>query len=298
MPSHAHHPPEDAAGSAYTVDWPEAADRLAEAATTDADWYATVAARLISATDRLAIDVGCGGAGMATALARAMTAGEVLAVDGDPTVLATAQRQPRPDSPATVSFLLADLDGDLADIRAASADRGADVVWASASVHHAGDQQQALTRLADLLAPHGRLALAEGGLPVRRLPWDVGIGEPGLEIRLDAAQNSWFTTMRRQLPGHVPMPYGWTEAMRSVGLTQVRTFTTLFETPIPLADAERDRVVGELTHHVQRLRPAGLLDPGDLAAWDRLLDPDDPAWLGHRTDLQRITARSVHIGFK
>ena len=91
--------------------------------------------------------------------------------------------------------MLDDLGGDLSAVRAA-AGPGADLVWASGSVHHAGDQQRAVDTLAGLLAPGGRLALAEGGLPLRCLPWEVGVGEPGLEIRLDAAQDRWFARMR------------------------------------------------------------------------------------------------------
>jgi SAM-dependent methyltransferase len=195
-----------------------------------------------------------------------------------------------------VEFVLDDLDGDLSAVRAAIGGRGADVAWASASVHHAGDQQRAVGTLVTLLAPGGRLALAEGGLPMRCLPWDVGVGEPGLEVRLDAAQDIWFARMRRQLPDAVPMPYGWPNALRRAGLTDVRTATWLFEAPTPLTPADRQRVVRELSHRVERLAETGLLGGDDVAAWARLLDEGDPAWLGHRDDLQRLTARSVHIG--
>jgi hypothetical protein len=102
--------------------------------------------------------------------------------------------------------------------------------------------------------------------------------------------------MRRQLPGSVPMRYGWSEALRRAGLTQVGTRTWLMEAPTPLSDADRARVVADLTYRVDRLRPTGLLAADDLATWDRLFDEADPAWLGARSDLQRLTARSVHVG--
>ena len=70
----------------------------------------------------------------------------------------------------------------------------------------------------------------------------------------------------------------------------------LFEAPTPLAPADHEWIVHELEHRVERLRPTGLLGDDLAAAWDRLLDESDPAWLGHREDLQRLTARSVHIG--
>jgi SAM-dependent methyltransferase len=295
-----HHP---APSDAYVIDWDEAAPRLALAATADAEWYASVATQLVTPRDRLAVDVGCGGAGMAAALASAMngaTPAVVLAVDGDTSVLDTARNHLPAGLEASVQFVLDDLGTDLPATRAAmtehQATEGADIVWASASVHHAGDQQSAITVLARLLAPGGRLALAEGGLPLRCLPWDVGVGEPGLETRLDAAQDRWFAQMRRQLPGSVPLPYGWTAALRNAGLPHTRTVSWLFESPTPLPEPDRERVVRELAHRVDRVRETELLAADDLHAWTRLLDQGDPAWLGHRQDLQRLTVRSVHIG--
>jgi SAM-dependent methyltransferase len=277
----------------YGIVWEEAAGRLVVAADQDAEWYGAVAASVVRAGDARAADIGCGGAGMAEALARALPGGTVLGVDGDPAVLAAAIQR----VPGGVTFVRADLDGDLAPVREA-AGGALDVVWASASVHHAGDQQRAVDTLAGLLGTGGRLVLAEGGLPVRCLPWDLGIGEPGLEIRLDAAQDRWFARMRAQLPGTVPMPYGWAEALTRAGLRYAGTRSWLFESRTPLDRADVERVVDELAHRVDRLRPTDLLDPADLATWDRLLDGSDPAWLGGRGDLQRLTARSVHIGLR
>ena len=141
--------------------------------------------------------------------------GLVVAADGNAEVLAEAGRR-LAGVPARVELVVADLGDGVEPLRAHGP---ADLVWASASVHHVGDQQAAVAALASLLGPGGRLALAEGGLPTRRLPWDVGVGEPGLEVRLEAAQDRWFARMRAALPGSVPMPYGWTEALRRAGLT-------------------------------------------------------------------------------
>jgi SAM-dependent methyltransferase len=282
---------------AFHIHWEDFAPRLAVAADVDAGWYAAVAAGLVGAGDRLAVDVGCGGAGMAVALARALPAGRVLAVDADRAVLDAARANLPPDGPVPVDLLLADLDGDLSAVSAALGGP-ADVVWASASVHHAGDQQRAVDALAALLGPGGRLALAGGGLPTRCLPWDLGVGRPGLEQRLDEAQGRWFGQMRERLPGSVRMPYGWPGALRRAGLTPAPTRTWLLEASTPLSTVDRSRVVGELAFRVQRLRPADLLDDDDLRAWDRLLDEGDPAWLGARDDLYRLTARSVHVGFR
>ena len=69
----------------------------------------------------------------------------------------------------------------------------------------------------------------------------------------------------------------------------------LMERSAPLAKADRDRVVGSLAHLVDRMRPTGLLDTAEIAVWDRLLDPADPAWLGNRDDLYVLEVRSVHV---
>jgi SAM-dependent methyltransferase len=280
--------------SDYHVDWAEHADHLASSAHDDAGWYATVAAALIRPSDRLAVDVGCGGGGMAVALAAALPrAARVVGVDGAEAVLATA-RVHAAEAGAAVDFVLADLD-DAAALRAAPGSP-ADLVWASAAVHHAADQQAAVDALAALLAPGGRLALAEGGLGSRHLPWDLGVGAPGLEVRLDATQDEWFGRMRAALPGSVPMPYGWTEALRRAGLVDVTTRSVLIERPAPLAAEDRAHVVEGLRWRVDRLRETGLLGSADEASWQRLLDPADDSFLGHRDDVFHLEARSVHIG--
>jgi hypothetical protein len=68
---------------------------------------------------------------------------------------------------------------------------------ASGVVHHLPDQQATLNDMVTRLAPEGRLVLGEGELGGRSLPWDLGVGEPGLELRLGAAQERWFAAMRR-----------------------------------------------------------------------------------------------------
>lgn len=319
--------------NAYEVDWSEHAGRLVAASHSDIDWYESVAAELIRPGDRVAADIGCGAAGMALTLAKAIgREGLVLAVDGNADVLAAARSrldEALDAGAARVETVLANLDeahphdhsqehghghghshghghghghgdGDAPGIEAvrdALSGGGADVIWASASVHHLADQQAGVSALAGLLAPGGRLALAEGGLKSRHLPWELDIGAPGLEMRFDLAQDTWFARMRAALPGSKPMPYSWTSALSRAGLIEVTTRSFLIEHPLPLAAATRDRLLSMLSHRVERLRETEhLVTPDDLEAWARLLDPDDPHWLGHRDDLYWLEVRSVHIG--
>jgi SAM-dependent methyltransferase len=283
----------------YVVHWAEKVAGLVEMGRDDQPWYEELAAWLLRSDDRVAVDIGCGGGGMTLTLAAAMgSSAQVVAVDGEPELLAAVHDQVTAASPgrlAEVTLVEADLGDGVESVREAVT-APADLVWASASVHHVGDQQAAVDALASLLAPGGRLALAEDGLPARHLPWDLGVGTPGLELRLEAANDRWFTRMREELPGTTRMPYGWTEALRRAELTMVTTRTILRERPIPLSERDMERVTDRFTRWVDRLRPTGFLDTADLAAWDRLLDPSDSAWLGHRTDLFSLNARSVHLG--
>ncbi|TCC55357.1 class I SAM-dependent methyltransferase [Kribbella pittospori] len=293
------------------IDWAEQAGRLRASAEGEAGWNREVATSLVRESDKVAVDVGCGGGGMAKALAEALTAGAtVVAIDSDPDVL----EQAREHTAGAVRCELASMDDGAEPLRKAI-DAPADLIWAAAAVHHAADQQAAVDALASLLAPGGRLALAEGGLPARSLPWDLGVGEPGLELRLDHAQDRWFKAMRESLPGTVPMPYGWTDALSRAGLTGVTTRSILTETPAPLSDEERESVVTQFRHRVERLTldaspthghghghghvspgDGEWLSPEDLATWERLLDPDSDQYLGRRTDLFVLSVRSIHLG--
>lgn len=279
------------------IDWSDEADQLSAAATDDAAWYAQMAATLVRPADRVAADIGCGAAGMALALRAALPAeATVIGVDGDSDILDAARRTVATAGVGDdqITLVRADLHHDLAVLR--DLVRGADIVWAAGSIHHVGDQQAAIELLAGLLSPSGRLALAEGGLTGRHLPWDLGVGEPGLEARLVSAEERWFARMRASLHGSVRMPYGWSTALRRAGLVGVTTRTTLFEAAPAPGTPELAALIGKFGHRIERVADSGELDDADLTAWTRLVDPADDAWLGHRDDVHSLSVRCVHIG--
>lgn len=280
----------------FEIDWSGEAETLRSAADAEMQWNESVARSLVRSGDRLAVDIGCGGGGMAKALATALGGvgddGEVVAIDHDEHVLAQARDNLKGLNARTA---IGSLDDGPEPLRAAIGAL-ADLVWAAHATHHAGDQQACVDSLAALLKPGGRLALAEGGLPTRNLPWDIGIGEPGLELRLDLANDKWYARMRAELPGSVPMPYGWQEALRRAGLRDVTSRTVLTERPTPLSDEDRAHVVTRLTRWVGRIRDTGFLSADDLGSWDQLLDEQGPHWLGRRTDLHALSASTIHIG--
>ncbi len=286
---HGHHGP--------TIDFGELTEHLARGAQADRAWNAAEATRLVRPGDRVAVDVGCGAAGMARALAAAGV-GRVIAADGSADVLQAAAAL---TDDARVSFVHAELpDGllALADAIRQVSPGGADVIWSAAALHHLGDQQAAIDGLAALLAPGGRLAIAEGGLSPRYLPTDLGIGAYGLEDRLIAAHQTWFLRMRAELPGSVGMPYSWAEALRRASLSEVTTRTTVLEKPVPLSADDRAEVLRAIGMRVEQNTEAGTLSDDDVAAWQQLLDPGDDAWLGARSDLAWLRANSVHVGVR
>nr|WP_254711581.1 class I SAM-dependent methyltransferase [Streptomyces sp. TRM64462] len=228
---------------------------------------------------RRVLDVGSGPGVLSGLLAEAFPYAEVVAVDATPELLERAAAR-------GVTTLLAELPQDVEALGEA------DLVWAGESVHHLGDQAAALAALAGRLRPGGLLALAEGGLPTRYLPRDIGIGLPGLETRLEAASADWFTDMRAELPGARAETEDWRALLTAAGLAPSGTRTFLLDIPAPVPAAVREHVVEAFTRH--RTGLADRIAADDLATLDRLLDPADPASLHRRPDVHLLAARTVH----
>jgi SAM-dependent methyltransferase len=274
------------------VDWAEVADQLSDSP----DVWRPVGEQVVRWLEpqdgaRVA-DVGCGAGGMTELLAGAVgPSGRVYAIDGEPALLeATATRCRMQGYDDRVVAIQHDLATGVPDVEPL------DLVWAAHVVHHLPDQQAAIAVLAGLLADGGRLALSEGGLRSACLPWDLGVGEPGIEDRLHAAEDAWFVRMRASMPGAVRAPGGWPAQLRAAALTEVSTRSFLLDLPSPVSDEVVRHIVSSLQHRVDLTRDD--LDPDDRAAWGRLLDPDDDAYLGHRDDLYCLRVDTVHVGVR
>jgi SAM-dependent methyltransferase len=262
----------------------------------DAPWVADAVAWLVEASGgpegsgpQRVLDVGCGAGGATCAFADAPTPGVVVGFDRDPRLLAIARRR------ATDAGFAGNVLGwSCAAVDALPVEPGsADLVWASGVIHHLPDQQAAIGTLAALLRPGGRLALVEGGLPLRCLPFDIGVGRVGLEARLDEARSRWFADMRDELHGP-SLPYGWPGALRRAGLVDLRVRSFLAEAPPPLDDFGRQVVERHLRSGLTELDDR--LAPDDRDTIARLLDPDDAAYIGLRDDLMVTAVRTVNVG--
>ncbi|GHG86994.1 SAM-dependent methyltransferase [Streptomyces lanatus] len=240
----------------------------------------------------LVVDAGSGPGVVACLLADTFPGARIVAVDGSEPLLerarARAERLGVADRFGTLAGELPEILDDL--------DYPADLLWASRSLHHLGDQRAALAAFADRLAYGGTLALQEGGLPTRFLPRDIGFGRPGLHARLDALEAEWFAQMRADLPRSVAETEDWPALMTAAGLRPSGTRTFLLDLPAPTTDRARAYAAAVLT----RIREgvAERLDADDRATLDRLLDPEDKASVHHRPDLFVLAAQTVYTAVR
>ncbi|MFC5288861.1 class I SAM-dependent methyltransferase [Actinokineospora guangxiensis] len=276
------------------LDWTE---RIAEMRRTDAleaEVNGWVAEKLVAGLPdgAVVVDVGSGSGGMAAAFASALAArggGRLVLVDATRELLHAAAEAARTGG---VEVELVEFDA--ADDGLADAVPAADLVWASRVVHHLPDERAGVARLAGLVRPGGTLALVEGGLSKRCLPWDLGIGRPGLEDRLHAARAEWFTRMRQGMAGVVRAGVGWNRLLADAGLTDVRAFSYLVDLPAPGAEPVRRFVADWLAWF------AGVtgefLSADDRETVAALLDEDGDHWVGHRDDVFVLAASTAHLG--
>ncbi|MFI1969406.1 SAM-dependent methyltransferase [Streptomyces cinnamoneus] len=268
-------------------DWAAMADLLELEGETHSPYVRQALEELGDLGPRRVLDVGSGPGVAACRMAAAFPGAEVTAVDGSPELLARAEERAGRLG-VRLRTRVAEFPEGLDGLGAA------DLVWSGQVVHHVGDQQDALNRLAALLAPGGVLAIVEGGLPARWLPRDLGFGRPGLQARLDAATEERFSRMRAELPGTVAVVEDWPGMLRQTGLTDVKSRTFLVDHPAPLADGPRRSVRRWLERH--QTVAGEFLDADDAATLERLLDPADPAGVDRRADLFLLTAKTVHFG--
>ncbi|WP_031031723.1 class I SAM-dependent methyltransferase [Streptomyces albus] len=237
------------------------------------------------------LDLGSGPGVSTTALAHAFPGAETVAVDSAPGLLSRARaRAEREGLASRITTRRADLPADLPGLGTA------DLVWTSNVVHHLGDQRAALETFAGVLRPGGVLAVRERGLPTRCLPRDIGIGRPGLQARLDAAEEDRFTAMRAELPGHTRTVEDWPGLLVAAGLTPTGSRTFLTDLPAPLDPVARAHVRERLARTRDSL--AGVLDAEDVATLDALLDDASPDGILRRPDVFYLTATTVHTAVR
>jgi SAM-dependent methyltransferase len=293
--AHDHHtrPGRDAGhGHAHgdDIDWAAMAATLEAEAEVFAPAYARALAWLGKEVTEpgLVVDAGSGPGVISCLMAETFPGARVVAADGSEPLLERARdRAARQGVADRFDTLAGELPDSLVEL-----DYPADLLWASRSLHHLGDQRAALAAFGARLAPGGTLAILEGGLPSRYLPRDIGFGRPGLQARLDAAQEERFARMRAELPGAVAETEDWPALLTAAGLKHTGTRSFLCDIPAPVPDRARAFVVTALTRFRDVLTDT--LDADDITTLDRLLDPTDPGSVHRRPDVFVLAAHTVH----
>ncbi|MFI7411892.1 class I SAM-dependent methyltransferase [Streptomyces sp. NPDC049627] len=284
---HRHHDHSD-------IDWNEMAPLLEAQAELFTPLYEHALAWLAKRQTEpgLIVDAGSGPGVFACLLADTFPGARIVAVDGSGPLLerarARAERLGVADRFSTLTGELPDVLDDL--------DYPADLLWASRSLHHLGDQRSALAAFAARLTRGGTLALQEGGLPARFLPRDLGFGRPGLQARLDVLEEEWFAAMRADLPGSVAETEDWPALLTAAGLRPSGTRTFLLDLPAPTTDRARAYVAASLTRVREGM--GDQLDAEDRETLDRLLDPDDKGSVYHRPDVFVLAAQTVYTAVR
>ncbi|OLR92657.1 class I SAM-dependent methyltransferase [Actinokineospora bangkokensis] len=242
---------------------------------------------LVSTPVTRVVDAGSGPGVGAVQLARAFPDARVVALDPERVLLDRA-----------VELAAAAGVGDRFEVVEAALPHGvdglaaADLVWSKLALHHVGDQQAAVAALAGLVRRGGVVAVIEGGLPMRTLPRDIGVGRPGLEARLDGLAAEWFEHMRAQTPGSTTAVEDWGGMLRAAGLTPSGTKTFVADLPAPLAQADREVLFDRWRRTRERLGDKASAE--DREALDVLLDRDDPRGFPNREDVYFLHAMTVH----
>ena len=216
---------------------------------------------------RRVLDIGSGPGVGSCELARLFPEARIVAVDGSPAMLARAtQRADEHGVGARISAHLAELPGGIDGLAPF------DLIWASMSLHHVGDEVGLLRVLHGLLEPQGVLAVAELAEPMRVLPEVLDVGRPGFAERFDRAGASWFAAMRDGLTDAVPST-DLSSMLTSAGFEVLSSRIAREYFDPPLSEVARQVVLG----HLRRTRTQldELLDDDDLRAIDVLVDADD-----------------------
>jgi SAM-dependent methyltransferase len=238
------------------------------------------------------LDAGCGAGGMTRLLAEAVgDGGQVTALDIELQLLeATQNLVAATDFSSRVKYEQASID-DLP-----FPDGTFDLVWCSRVIHHMRDMLAAAREIRRVLKPGGKFAMREDGHLVQLLPFDIGLGEPGLDERLNAVRAWDFAQVRPSIPDSVPYPFGWTQLLRDAGFTDVKARSFLFEALPPFDDNLGRFVLRHWRHPLEAAEIRARLSPEDRQMLEQLVDEQSPHFLLKRPDLHFVKVSSVFVG--
>jgi ubiquinone/menaquinone biosynthesis C-methylase UbiE len=242
--------------------------------------------------DAQLLDAGCGPGVMVSRVAATLgPAGRVVGLDADAATLERARL-----------YLATQFDADRVQLRHGNLmqlpfdDGSFDLAWCSFVIHHMPDPVSAARELRRVVRPGGRVVLRETGSPLRMLPFDLGVGEPGLQDRLRVAHNRWFAAHRYTEAVAAPYPGGWLAVLRDAGCVAVTARTFWLELLPPFTPIQAQFLLDSLLTHLDTPARRALLAPEDQAVLAQLADPTSPAFLLARQDLHVLAGLSLYIG--
>jgi SAM-dependent methyltransferase len=238
------------------------------------------------------LDAGCGGGGMTRLLAEAVGVdGFVIGLDANSHLLEHDRTSVKDtDLAERIEFR----EGDVRHLP--FEDASFDLVWSSRVIHGLPDQLAGIRELRRVVRPGGRVVIREAGLPVQFLPFDLGIGEAGLEKRIQIVGSNWFANWRASLPGAVRYPFGWDHMLSEAGLSQVVAKSFLHEFRSPLEPYQREFLEHNLNRVLQDSGGKNLLSDNDMQALAQLMDKDSPHYIFGRDDLYGVGVETVFVG--
>jgi SAM-dependent methyltransferase len=259
----------------------EHGDGLAQMLDLDAevlqDYYREVigwAGSLVPSSPRI-VDLGAGTGTGTIALARHLPSATLTAVDMDEEMLAHLRRRAAEAGLGDrIGTVRADLDGDWPALGPA------DLVWASASMHHLADPARTLGQVFEVLRPGGVFMITElDGFP-RFLTDPAGAA---------VEERAHEELARMRLEGGLHMGEDWGARLTAAGFTLEgeRRFDIELTGPLPAAAARYAQVT--LRRSAQRL--AGRLAADELAALTAYAEG-----VADRDDLTVRATRDVWIG--
>lgn len=238
------------------------------------------------------LDAGCGGGGMTRLLAEAVgPGGRVVGLDANHELLEFGRAAV---SGTALAERIKFQEGDVLSLP--FEDGSFDLVWCSRVVHGLTDQLAGVRELRRVVRPGGRVVIREGGLRVQFLPFDLGIGEPGLEGRLQVAWQEWFAKWRASLPTAVAYPFGWSHMLSEAGLSQVAPKSFLHEFTSPLEAYQKEYLEANLSHELKDKEGKNVLSTQDVQSLAQLVDRHGPHYVFDRDDLHGILVETVYVG--
>lgn len=164
-----------------------------------------------------------------------------------------------------------------------------DLVWSSHVFHGLRNLPEAATAIRRVIKPGGRFVLRENRVTASLLPDDLGIGEPGLESRLNQAFEAW---LRKDRAERGRFAHGWAHLLIAAGFRNVRTRCFLHQATPPFTNLQKQY----LHYWLARKREIEGVSPSDIVVLNQLVDTASPLYFLTRDDLIFTAVSSIYVG--